>query len=119
MAELMFRDGDYVSDGKGGLRTVEDEQALLQRVLWKLSVRRGSFLPLPELGSELYRLGRVKPAGRAAAAQQYVTQALADETELTVIGVTLEQQGDRGELTAALAWRGEELTVNVELGGLG
>ena len=43
MTELMIRDGDYVPDGKGGLARAEGNDAVLQRVLWKLTVRRGSF----------------------------------------------------------------------------
>ena len=41
--ELMVRDGDYVPDGAGGFLRAEGSQELLQRVLWKLSIRRGSF----------------------------------------------------------------------------
>ena len=51
--ELMVRGGDYLPDGRGGFRRAEGDDELLQRVLWKLSVRRGSFPFLPELGSLL------------------------------------------------------------------
>ena len=54
--ELMVRDGDYVSDGRGSFRRAEGSAELLQRVLWKLSIRRGCFPPLPGLGSQLYRM---------------------------------------------------------------
>ena len=116
--ELMLRDGDYVPDGRGGFLRAEGAEEVLQRVLWKLTVRRGSFPLLPELGSELHRLGRVKPSARPAAARQYVQEALADEPELTVTGVTLLQDGDRGELTVALNWRAVDLAVTAEIGGL-
>ena len=59
--ELRVRDGDYRPDGAGGFRRAEGADELLQRVLWKLSIPRGSFPLLPQLGSGLYRLGR---AGR-------------------------------------------------------
>ena len=55
--ELMVRNGDYVSDGAGGFLRAEGTDELLQRVLWKLSIPRGSFPLLPALGSELHRLG--------------------------------------------------------------
>ena len=84
--ELMVRNGDYVSDGAGGFLRAEGTDELLQRVLWKLSIPRGSFPLLPALGSELYRLGRAKPAERAGLARQYVAQALSDEAELSVAG---------------------------------
>ena len=58
--ELMLRDGDYVPDGAGGLRTVEGADALLQQVLFRLQARRGGLPFLPELGSRLYLLTREK-----------------------------------------------------------
>ena len=58
--ELMVRDGDYVPDEGGGYRRAEGSEELLQRVLWKLSIPRGSFPLLPGLGSGLYRLGRAR-----------------------------------------------------------
>ena len=68
--ELMVRDGDYLPDGGGGYRRAGEGEELLQRVLWKLSIPRGSFPFLPELGSELYRLNHgtlPEEAGRAGA----------------------------------------------------
>lgn len=113
--ELMVRDGDYVPDEGGGYRLAEDGQELLQQVLWKLSIPRGSFPFLPELGSELYRLGRSKPAQREGLARQYVAQALAGEPNLTVTGVTL---GESGAMEVTLDWQGQALTVTVETGGM-
>ena len=109
--ELMLRDGDYVPDGKGGVCRVEGGEALLQRVLWKLSIRRGSFPFLPELGSRLYTLGREKPSVRPALARQYVAEALADEPDLEVTGVALTQREDRLALTVFLDWQGEPLQL--------
>ena len=110
----MVRNGDYVTDETGGFRRVEGSQELLQRVLWKLSIPRGSFPFLPQLGSELYRLGRSSPSQREGLARQYVAQALADEPNLTVAGVTLEEDGT---MEVALDWQGESLVVTVETGG--
>ena len=52
-----MKNGDYLPDGIGGEQRVDGTEALLARALFRLSVRRGSFPFLPELGSELYRLG--------------------------------------------------------------
>ena len=112
--ELMVRDGDYVIDENGALRRAEGSQELLQRVMWKLSIPRGSFPPLPELGSELYRLGRWRPSQRESMAKQYAVQALTDEPELTVTEAWLAQDGT---LQVQLEWRGEKLTLTMELGG--
>ena len=110
--ELMVRNGDYVNDGAGGFLRAEGTDELLQRVLWKLSIPRGSFPLLPALGSEL---GRAKPAERAGLARQYVAQALSDEAELSVAGVELSAGG---ELTVELDWRGEALRLILGTGGV-
>ena len=90
--ELKIRNGDYIADGIGGERRADGAEALLERALFRLSVRRGTFLP--ELGSELYRLGHEKPSARAAAAKLYTAAALAEETALTVEDVELTERGD-------------------------
>ena len=58
--ELKIKDRDYVSDGAGALVRASGREELLERVLYKLSVRRGSFPLAPELGSELHLLWREK-----------------------------------------------------------
>ena len=102
--EAMLREGDYVKNGTGGNRHLTGTEALLGRVLFRLSVRRGSFAPLPELGSELYRLGREKPSARAGAAKLYAAQALAGEP-VQVEDAELLQEGDGVALRIRL--RGE------------
>ena len=115
--ELKIKDRDYVSDGAGALVRVSGREELLERVLYKLSVRRGSFALAPELGSELHLLWREKGERRETAAKQYVARALAEETALTVSGVSLERKGDLLLLRAALLYEGETLEVSVRIGG--
>lgn len=110
--ELMVRGGDYLPDGRGGFRRAEGDDGLLQRVLWKLSVRRGSFPFLPELGSRLYLLGREKPSLRQALARQYAAEALADEEGLSVTGAEL---GGDGTLKITIQRRGETAEVELSL----
>ena len=86
--ELKIHNGDYVR-GDGRIVRLEGREALLQRVLFKLTARRGTFPFLPELGSRLYLLGRVSGGARQSAAEQYVAEALSDEKELEVETVTL------------------------------
>ena len=114
MRELELRDGDYVPDGAGGLRRVSGDEALLQRVLFRLTARRGTFPFWETLGSRLWQLGRVPPAGRPAAARQYVAEAL-EEEPVQVEAVTLEERDGRGFLTVELLAEGRELSVTAEL----
>ena len=113
--ELALRNGDYLSDGTGGLRRVQGKEAVLQRVLFRLTAKRGSFPFWEDLGSCLWQLGQLPMAARQAAAKQYVTEALAGERGVHVEQVTLVQTGDRAELTAKMTWQGEALSVTVEI----
>lgn len=112
---LVIRDGDYVPDGAGGLKRAEGREALLERVLFRLTARRGQFPFLEDLGSRLWQLGRVGAAGRQAAAEQYVAEALADEPGLAVEAVTLTREEERGFLTVELTYQGEALSVTLEV----
>lgn len=112
---LAIRNGDYVPDGAGGLRRAEGREALLERVLYRLTARRGQFPFLEDLGSRLWQLGRVGAAGRQSAAEQYVAEALAAEPELTVETVALRREGGRTYLTTELSCQDEVLTVTLEV----
>lgn len=102
MAELKIRDGDYVFDGVGGTIRVKGRDALLQRVLFKLTARRNGFPFLEDLGSTLYALGGAAASQRQSAAEAAVAQALADEENLQVEQVELD---------------GDQLTVRLDCGG--
>lgn len=114
--ELELRNGDYVPDGTGGLRRLEGNQALVQRVLFRLKARRRSFPFWDSLGSRLWRLGRLPARERQAAARQYVTEALAEETGLRIESVELAREGDGAALlTVGLTYGEELLTVTLEV----
>ena len=116
--ELKIRNGDYISDGIGGEQRADGTEALLARALFRLSVRRGSFPFLPELGSELHLLGREKPSTRASAAKQYAAAALAEETALRVEDVELTERGDGAAvLRMMLTANGESAALEVTVGG--
>lgn len=112
---LALRDGDYVRQGAAGLRRAEGQAALLQRVLFRLTARRGAFPLWPELGSHLWRLGRESAEARLSAARQFVSEALAEEPGLYVEDVQLEERDGRGFLTVELSYQGEELSVALEV----
>ena len=82
--ELKLQNGDYLPEPGGDLQHVRGTEELVQRALMRLAARRGGFLPLPDYGSKLYTLGRIKPSQREAAAWQFALEALAPETEIAL-----------------------------------
>lgn len=115
MMELKIQNGDYVPDGLGGVVRLSGAEALLERVLFRLTARRGGFPPLPELGSRLYLLGREPAARRLSAARQYVAEALSEE-DVAVTDVSLTpKDGGRMDLTAFLAYEGGDLSVTLDI----
>ena len=114
--DLQLKNGDYVPNGAGGLRRVMGNEELLQRVLFRLTARRGRFPFWEELGSRLWQLGQVPAAQRQSAAKQYVTEALADESGLRVEAVELTAKDDgTAELTAELSYGGERLSAALDI----
>lgn len=111
MRGLKILNGDYVSDGLGGVVQTEGKEALLQRVLFRLTARRGQFPFLESMGSRLYTLGQGVPALCQSAAQQAVAEALADEGGLQAEQVTLSGEN----LAVALLYEGEELSVRLSV----
>ena len=114
--ELKLKNGDYIPDSSGGVERGEGAQAVLARVLFRLTARRGALPYLPELGSRLYEILREKPSARLAAARQYVAQALEQE-DVEVTDVTLTQEGERAQVAVFFRWQGEELTARVDVEG--
>ncbi len=110
---MLLQGGDYVPDGNGGFVTVQDREALLSRVLFQLTARRGSFPFLPELGSRFHLLLREKHSVQEALAAQYAAEALAGEEELTLMDTRWDKNTAR--LTLLLDWKGETFSAVVTL----
>ena len=114
--ELRLEKGDYIPDGRGGVVRVSGDDALLQRVLFRLTAHRGAFPFEETLGSRLWQLGRMPPSQQKSAAAQYVAEALSGEAGLSVESVELTPGKDgAAALTAVLDYRGEALTVTLEI----
>ena len=112
--ELWLKNGDYVPDGKGGFVQLEGEEALLQRVLFRLCARRGSFPMMSELGSRLYLLGREKAGDRTAAARAWAEEALVQEN-VAVEELRVDESGE-GVLLVHPGLRRGENRVDVTVG---
>ena len=116
--ELKIKARDYVPDGVGGLQRVSGREELLQRVLFRLTARRGAFALAPTLGSNLYLLGREKPGNRRSAAKKYVAEALDGEAGITVEDVSLVY-GEVSSLLVKLRYEDEMLELTVPMKGAG
>ena len=111
--ELKLENGRYVPAGQGALAHVSGMEELRQRILMKLKARRGGFSAMPEYGSRLYLLGRVRPAEREGAAAQYVAEALADEPELQLETLSLRDNAD-GSGALSLTFRCTDGTLRLD-----
>jgi len=108
-------DGDYVPDERGGFEEVTGTEAVMQRVLLKLKARRGGFPPLPGFGSRLYLLTREKPSGWQRAAEQYVNEALADESAVEIKSVSVKEEDGYLSVTVEMALGEKMATVSVSV----
>lgn len=114
--ELRFRDGgDYIPGGNGGFDTVSGVEEVLQRALFKMTARRGKFPLLPRLGSRLYTLAQETRKNRQSAAEQYIAEALEDESELEIKNVLLSESGDKLDITVMLGYYGDVYPLSIEV----
>lgn len=114
--DMWIENGDYVPDGKGGFVMAEGIDAVVQRVIYRLSVPQGSFLPQPEFGSLLSTLCREKPSSWEALAGQYVRLAVEEEEDVTLDRVSLSPlTGGKVELTVYLLWQGDTVSFSLTL----
>ena len=79
MAVSKLREGDYCPAGSGAFDRAVGEEEVLERVLFQLTARRGSFPLLPQVGSPVYLRCREQPAARAALAAGYAAEDQADQ----------------------------------------
>lgn len=61
---LVLVNGDYVPQGNG-LQSAKGDEAVLQRMLMKLTARRGQFPFMENFGSRLWTLDRAASCGPA------------------------------------------------------
>ena len=114
---LLLQGGDYADDGNGGVAVIQDGDELLGEVLFRLAARQESFPFLPELGSRMHLLRRVKPWSRQNLVLQYAVEALEGLTEVTVTGASVQQEDGVFRVSVELLWRGTRLAVTARLEG--
>ncbi len=114
---LLLNERDYAADGNGGVAVVRDGEAMVNEVLFRLTVRRESFPFLPELGSRMGQLRRERPSAWGALARQYAVEALAGLDGVTVTGAAVRREQDGLMVTVELMWQGTALSVTARLEG--
>lgn len=113
--EIKLQNGDYVPDGLGGVVRCQGAEALLERVLYRLTARRGGLPFLPRLGSRLYQLPGESAAQRLSAARQYAAEALAEEP-VTITDVRLSPAAEGHiRVQVLLDYQGTELSASAVL----
>lgn len=111
--ELELNCGKYVPAPWGGLKTVNGQQEKIQRIMMRLAACRGCFAPMPDYGSRLYTLPGLKPSARAAAARQFVHEALEDESGIEIESVDCtELPGGLITVSVALSLSGESVGLS-------
>lgn len=114
---LRLRNRDYEVKHGRVTAAADEGEALLDEVLFRLTVRRGSFPFLPELGSRMYQLTREKPTAWESLAGQYAAEALAELPDLTVTGTRVNRTDSGVSVAVELLWSGRPMTVAVQLEG--
>ena len=114
--ELKLDNGYYVPANYQGFAQVSELEELAQRLMMKLTAKRGQFFPLPDYGSRLYLLPKILPSQRETAARQYVIEALADENEVELTDFELFQTGLSALITATFSYKGDtKLVITTEV----
>ena len=89
--ELKLTDGKYTAKAQT-FNTVTGNEELAQRIMMKLTARRGRFWPKPDYGSNLYKLiNGEKPSNRENAVRQYAAEALSDEEGIDLQTVEISE----------------------------
>lgn len=110
--ELKLVNGDYALSGGGGFSRCYGYEALLARVLFRLTARRGSFELMPDMGSQLWLLPSKPRSMWERYAWSAVTEALQDEP-VTLTAVSVEEKNSRLSVAAELKYNEETITAEV------
>lgn len=114
--ELKLKDGRYSARARS-IETVTDYEELAQRIMMKLTARRGKFWPKPDYGSKLYKLiNGEKPSNRENAVRQYVLEALSDEKDIELQTVDIKETASDA-IHISLGFICSDGGFSVEIGG--
>lgn len=115
--DTLLRNGDHVKNGCGLPQSIEGADELIQRMLLRLHIRKGSFSLDPQLGSNLHRM----PVGEGEACDRlalgYAQEALAPTGASVLSAACTLSPSSPGRLSVRLEVRldGQTLPLEVEI----
>ena len=114
--DTAIKDGDFQTNGSGLPVRISGARELLQRAVFRLTVKKGSFFYDQQLGSRLYTL-KGSYGNREAlseTAMQMVREALKPMAEVTPLGVRAGMTGpDQLSLTVSLLADRKQMELEV------
>ena len=88
--DTLLKNGDFVKNAFGHPVTVEGYNEILQRVLIRLAVKRGSFILDKYLGSNLYMISNGNRVTAESEAVLYAREALMDMVNVQVLSANVQ-----------------------------
>lgn len=114
--DTLLKNMDHAADENGEPIVITGRRALIQRLLIRLGVRKASFAPNPQLGSELHKLPTtLTGAQRDRLALHYAQEALLPEGARVEQAVCRPVKGKPEALSIALTIRLGEQTFPLEV----
>ena len=114
--EMKLCNGDYIPNSLNGFKLAMGFEEKLERILYKLSCRKGGFAPMPNLGSELHKLLREKRENRVSSARKYILEALFDEHGIVLTDVRVSEINEGLTVDAEFEYSGLKESVTIKLG---
>ena len=113
---LDFENRDLARTLQGWPVLIEGAEEIAQRLRLRLTLRRGSFRPDPELGSRLYALPRGDADRMERFARGAIEEALSPmpEIRLEELSCRYDPGEDRAFVDCRFVWRGQEIDLTVD-----
>lgn len=114
--KLDFEERDLAKTAQGWPISIDGVEEVAQRLMLRLTVRRGSFRLDPDLGSRLYAMPRGDSGRMERFARDAVEEALADlpEVRLEELSCRYDAAEDRAFVDCRFVWRGQNVDLTVE-----
>lgn len=114
--DTQIKDGDFVLDGRGRPVVVTGLKEILQQIMIRLTVKKGSFVYNPNLGSDLYKLYQYS-SDLESQAFLMVHEAISDMEDVFLENVTITQDDNDSitnlNVTVSINSNKEELEVSL------